>query len=418
MHRPHVLILGAGFAGLGAAEKLKKAAVDVTLIDKNNYHTFQPLLYQVATNLLDVDIVGSPIRDAVLKQDNLAFHQASISRIDLRNRIAVCAEMEPLSYDYLVIALGAKVNFFGVKGASEYAFPLYTLADATRLKKQILTRFEIADKDPSQIDNGALNFVIVGGGPTGVEISGALASFINHDLINDYPDLAVDRSRIILVDGGTELLRMFKDNSQVYTKNKLEEIGVEVMLGQRVNEITSASVIFQTGEQIKTHTLIWAGGLQASPLVENLGVELAAGNRLPVGPDLLLLGHPNVYVAGDIAMITDGKTAESLPQLGSVAIQAGHHVGESIARQEKGKSVKPFKYRDKGTMATIAKGAAVLQMPHGPTLTGEAAWLSWGAVHLALLGGGGNRASALVKYGFTLFSGKRSSRIIVDEDAE
>jgi NADH dehydrogenase len=418
MVRPHVLILGAGFAGLGAAEELKKAAVDVTLIDRHNYHTFQPLLYQVATNLLDVDIVGRPIRDAIHKQDNLTFHQTAVTHIDLENRKVAFKDMEALSYDYLVLALGAKVNFYGVKGAAENAFPLYTLVDATRLKKQILTRFETADKDPSQIEDGALNFVIVGGGPTGVEVSGALAQFIYHDLVKDYPSLPIDKSRIILVDGGPALLRMFKEKAQVYTKRKLEELGVEVRLGWRVEEVAPTRVTFHTGKQLNTHTLIWAGGLQANPLVKDLDVPLAPGNRLPVGPDLTLSGHPEVYVAGDIAMITDGKTAETLPQLGSVAIQTGQHVADNITRQEQRKSVKPFKYLDKGTMATIAKGAAVLQMPRGRTLTGEAAWLSWGAVHLALLGGGGQRASALVKYGFALFTGRRSARIVLDEDVE
>ena len=418
MHRPHVLILGAGFAGVGAAEKLKKAPVDVTLIDKNNYHTFQPMLYQVATNLLDVDIVGQPIRDAIHKQDNLAFHQTAVTNIDLENRSVACEDMHPLSYDYLVLALGAKVNFFGVKGAEEHAFPLYTLADATRLKKQILTRYEIADKDPSQIEGGALNFVVVGGGPTGVEISGAMAHFLFNDLVKDYPTLPMNNTRIILVDGGPALLRMFKEKSQVYTKKKLEELGVEVWLNQRIQEVGPGHVVFHTGESLKTQTLIWAGGLQANPLVKDMGVELVHDNRLPVGLDLVLSGHPEVFVAGDIAMITDGKTAETLPQLGSVAIQAGHHVGESISRNVNGKSAKPFKYLDKGTMATIAAGAAVLQMPRGRTLTGKAAFLSWGAVHLALLGGGGHRASALLKYGFAIFSGERSSRIILDEDAD
>jgi len=418
MDRPHVLILGAGIAGLGAAEKLKNSAVDVTLIDKHNYHTFQPLLYQVATNLLNADIVGSPIRDAIHEQDNLTFHQTAVTHIDLNNRSVAFEDIEPLSYDYLVLALGAKVNFFGVKGAAEHAFPLYTLADSTRLKNQILARFEMTEKDPSQIEEGALNFVIVGGGPTGVEISGALAIFVYHDLVKDYPGLDVEKTRIILVDSGPALLQMFKEKSQVYTKSKLEELGVDILLGQRVAEVSPSLITLQSGETIKAQTLVWAGGLQANPLVKELGLELAPGNRVPVGPDLALSDHPEVFVAGDIGMISDGKTAETLPQLGSVAIQTGHHAGESIAHQVDGKTIGPFKYLDKGTMATIGAGAAVMQMPGGRTLTGKAAFLSWGAVHLALLGGGGHRASALVKYGFALFSGKRSSRIVLDEEAD
>ena len=413
--RPHVLILGAGFAGLGAAEKLKDTPVDVTLIDKHNYHTFQPLLYQVATNLLDVSIVGTPIRDALHDQDNLTFHQTAVSGINLADRQVHFEKMDSLTYDYLVLALGGKVNFFGVPGAAEHAFPLYTLMDAARLKQHILKRFEKADKDPSLIEDGALNLVIVGGGPTGVEISGALGQFIYNDLVKDYPQIPVDQARIVMVEGGPALLRMFKEKLQIYTKEKLQELGVEVQLNRHVTHVSPTRVTLDSGEEIKAHTLVWAGGLLANPLVKELEVERVRGDRLPVGPDLTLPGHPQVYVVGDIAEISAAKTAEPLPQLGSVAIQAGQHAGSSIARLVKGKSPKPFKYHDKGTMATIGPGAAVLQMPHGRTMKGKAAWLSWDVVHLALLGGGGRRASALVKYGFALFTGKRSSRIVLED---
>jgi NADH dehydrogenase len=280
--------------------------------------------------------------------------------------------------------LGAKVNFFGVEGAAEHAFPLYTLMDAARLKQHILKRFEIADKDPSQMEDGVLNFVVVGGGPTGVEMSGALAQFIYNELVKDFPQLPVGKARVIMVEGGPALIRMFKEKLQVYTKDKLQELGVEVQLNRHVSRVSSTRVSLDSGEELKAHTLVWAGGLLAN-------------------------------VVGDIAQITAGKSAEPLPQLGSVAIQAGQHAGSTIDRLLNGKSAKPFKYHDKGTMATIGPGAAVLQMPHGRTMKGKAAWLSWGTVHLALLGGGGQRASALVKYGFALFTGKRSSRIVLED---
>jgi len=199
---------------------------------------------------------------------------------------------------------------------------------------------------------------------------------------------------------------------------KLEDMGVEVRLGVHVAQVSPTRVTLQSGEILKAHTLVWAGGMQANPLVADLGIELVHGERIPVGPELTLKAHPEVFVVGDIAMITDGKTAETLPQLGSVAMQAGDHAGQNISRLEKGKAPKPFKYLDKGTMATIGPGAAVLQMPRGRTMKGKAAFLSWGAVHLALLGGGGSRASALVKYGTTLVSGERSSRIAVTLEDE
>ena len=218
-----------------------------------------------------------------------------------------------------------------------------------------------------------------------------------------------------MVDGGPALLRMFKEKLQTYTQDRLQEMGVEVQLNKHVARVSPTRVSLDNGDEIKTNTLIWAGGLLANPIVKDLDVELVRGGRIPVGPDLTLENHPEIFVVGDIAQITAGKTAEALPQLGSVAMQAGQHAGSTIDRLLKGKSAKPFKYHDKGTMATIGPGAAVLQMPHGRTMKGKAAWLSWGGVHLALLGGGGNRASALVKYGFTLFTGKRSSRIVLDD---
>lgn len=413
--RPHVLILGAGFAGLGAAVKLRKADLDITLVDKNDYHTFQPLLYQVATSILPPSIVGEPIEQIVHDQKNLTFKQTAVTNINLKARQVQLANADQLSYDYLVLALGAKVNFFGVPGAAEHAFPLYTLDNAIQLRDHILKQFALAEKNPSQIKEGALNFVILGGGPTGVETAGALAVFIFNEISQNYPHVPVDEVQIILVDGGPALLRMFKEDLQDYTKGALQEEGVKLCLEEHLAQVAPDHVLLSSGKMIKTQTLVWAAGMQANPLVKELGLTLGPGSRIPVGAGLALEQYPEVYVGGDIAIISDKNGDEPLPQLGSVAIQSGQHIADNIKRILKGKTAKPFKYLDKGTMATISRGAAVLQMPRGRAMTGKKAWLAWGTVHLALLPDGVSRRAALKQWSKVFFSHDRLAHIDQNE---
>jgi NADH dehydrogenase len=408
-----VLILGGGFAGIGAARKLKKTDADVVLVDKHNYHTFQPLLYQLATDLLETDAVGHPIRDLFHEQPNVAVHQAKVTSIDLDRREVQFEEMAPLAYDYLVLALGAEVNFFGTEGA-EHAFPMYTLADAVRLKEHVLRRWEAADRDPALVEDGALNVVVVGGGPTGVESAGALGELYRSEFAKDYPGIPQDKARITLVEAGPELFAMFKPNLRAYAKEALTKRGVDVLVGEMVHSITPTSVALKSGTVLPAHTLVWGAGLQAHPISESLGVELQKGNRVPVGPDLSLEGRPEVFVVGDIAWITDTKTDSVLPQLGSVALQAGEHAGENIARSVAGDEPEPFGYHDKGTMATIGRGAAVIQFHRGRTMKGTTAFLAWGAVHLALLSTGEDRAKALLNWTWSGFSHERPGRITVD----
>ncbi len=414
--RPHVLLLGGGFAGVGAARKLKKAEVELTVVDKNDYHTFQPLLYQVATDLMDTSACGHPLRDLFHEQPNVAVHEASVTGIDLARREVQFAEMGPLTYDYLVLGLGAGVNFFGVEGAEEHAFPMYTLADAVRLKEHVLGKWEDADRDPALVQDGAVNIVIVGGGPTGIESAGALAELYRSNFSEDYPGISQDQARIVLVEAGSALLSMFRSDIRSYTKKALEDRGVEVMLGEVVASVEPTRVTLKSGTVIEAHTLVWGAGLQASPLVKLLGVELQHGNRVPVEPDLSVAGHPEVFAVGDIAWITDAKTNDVLPQLGSVALQAGEHAGENIARLVSGKDAEPFEYHDKGTMATIGRGAAVVQTRRGRTLKGRAAFLAWGGVHLALLSTGEDRTRAAVDWTWAAFTHERPSRISVRTD--
>jgi NADH dehydrogenase len=413
--RPRVVVLGGGFAGLGAALELGDSDVDVVLVDRHDYHTFQPLLYQLATGLLETSAVGHSLRDLVHDQDNVTVHKTAVAGVDLAERTVTPADMAPLTYDYLVLALGAEVTFFGTPGAAEHAFPMYTLEDAVRLKEHVLGRWEAADKDPSLLDDGALDVVVVGGGPTGVESAGAIAELYRGDFAKDYPGISQESARVVLVEAGPEIFAMFKPNLRAYAREALEKRGVEVVTGEAVASVSPTRVTLKSGEELRAHTLVWGAGLQGNQLVQSLGLELERGNRIGVEADLTVPGHPEVYAVGDIAAITDPKTEHVLPQLGSVALQSGEQAGKAIARRVRGKEPKPFKYRDKGTMATIGRGAAVVQMLGGRTLKGMKAQLAWGTVHLALLPTNEDRAKAIVDWAGAGLTHQRTGRITVGD---
>jgi NADH dehydrogenase len=412
--RPRVLILGGGFAGVGAAQKLEHADAEVVLVDRHDYHTFQPLLYQLATGLLETTAVGHSLRDLLSRHENTVLHKAGVTAIDLEQRTVEFDEIAPISYDYLVFALGAEVNFFGTAGAPANAFPMYTLPHAVHLKDHLLERWEAADRDPSLLADGALNVVVVGGGPTGVETAGALAELYRSDFAKDYPGVDPEDARVTLVEAGPELFGMFKPKLRDYAEQALTKRGVEVKTGEVVASVTPATVTLKSGETLKAHTLVWGAGLQGNPLVQSLGLELQRGNRIGVGPDLTLPDHSEVFVVGDVAAITDSKTEQVLPQLGSVALQSGEHAGTTISDRIAGKDPKPFKYKDKGTMATIGRGAAVVQMLGGRTMTGFKAQAAWGAVHLALLPTNEDRAKAVVDWAGAATTHQRAGRITVE----
>jgi NADH dehydrogenase len=414
--RPRVLILGGGFAGVGAAQKLKDADADVVLVDRHDYHTFQPLLYQLATGLLDTTGVGHSLRDLLEGHGTATIHKASVTAVELDRRTVSFEELAPISYDYLVFSLGAKVNFFGTEGAAEHAFPMYTLPHAVRLKDHLLERWEAADRDAALVADGALNVVVVGGGPTGVETAGAIAELYRGAFAKDYRNVADGDARITLVEAGPELFPMFKPKLREYTAKALAERTVEVRTGTAVTSVSPTRVALKSGDVLAAHTLVWGAGLQGNELVQSLGLELQRGNRIGVGPDLTLPDHPDVYIVGDVAAITDSKTGQVLPQLGSVALQSGEHAGETIAHRIAGKKTKPFAYRDKGTMATIGRGAAVVQMLGGRTMTGLKAQLAWGTVHLALLPTNEDRAKAVVSWAGAAMTHQRAGRITVEND--
>jgi NADH dehydrogenase len=397
-------------------KELRNADVRITVIDKRDYHTFQPLLYQVATDLLSPDEVGFPIRDLIHGHQNIVFHKAVVTSVDLSGKQVNIDGMAPVKFDYLVISLGAVVNFLHVEGAEQYAIPLYTMEDAIRLKERILKTFEALDKDPTPITDGALNFCVVGGGPTGVEVAGALVELLHCEIREDYPNLPIENAQVLLYEGSPGLLGTFNPKLQGYAREALEERGVKVQTGIHVRKISAGSIELTSGETIKTHTLIWAAGLKANPVVDSLGVELARGGRIPVGPDLQLKDHQGVFAIGDIALMTDGVTGKPLPGLGATALQAGHHTGKTIKRLVEGKQGEPFHYVDKGTMAQVGRGAAVIELPSGQTMTGSLAWVAWLGVHLALLSGKEEKIATFVDWGWSLLTKKRGKRIILNEE--
>jgi NADH dehydrogenase len=280
----------------------------------------------------------------------------------------------------------------------------------------VLERWEAADKDASLVDDGALNAVVVGGGPTGVETAGALAELYRTNFDKDYPGIPQEKVRIVLVEAGDEIFAMFKPSLRKYAREALEKRTVEVVTGARVQSVSPTRVTLASGEVLPAHTLVWGAGLQGNSLVRSLGIELQRGDRIAVGPDLELPGHPDVFVVGDVAAITDAKVQQVLPQLGSVALQSGEHAGESIARRVAGKSPKQFSYRDKGTMAAIGRNAAVVQMLGGRTMKGHKAQFAWRAVHLALLPTNEDRAKAVVDWAGSELTHQRVGRISVGPD--
>jgi NADH:ubiquinone reductase (H+-translocating) len=413
---PHVVIVGAGFGGLGVAEQLAHVPVDVTLIDRHNYHTFQPLLYQVATSLLNAEDVGASVRSMFRNEENVNFRLGTVKGIDVPGRQIQLDNDDKITFDYLVLAGGATVNYFGTPGAAEHAIPLYTLINAVKLRNHVMQRFEAADQDPAMIDDGALNFVIVGAGPTGVETAGALSDLFYNLLPNDYHELAAEKARIILVEMGHEVLAAFKQNLREYARKELEERRVELRLGEAVAEVGPTSVKLKSGEEIKAHTLVWAAGVQANPLARMLGTPQGRGGRVKLNPDLSVPEHPEIFVVGDMGEVA--SEGQVLPQLASVAMQSGEHVGRQIARRIAGEETQPFKYWDKGFMATIGRGSAVVEFPNKRTLHGPLAYFAWLGVHLALLSGMRNRIETLWNWGWSALTHDRAARIIISEDEQ
>jgi len=410
--RPNVVVVGAGFAGLNVGRGLARQPVEVTLVDRNNFTTFQPLLYQVATSGLNAADVAHPVRGLFHNQRNLHFRHGEVVGVDWGARkLELRPDQPPLAFDHLVLAVGAVAQWFGVAGADRWALPLYTLDDSVRVRNHVLERFEAADADPSLIDGGALTFVVVGGGPTGVEMAGALAELVAVVFRRDFPRLAVGRARIVLVEAAPGLLGPFKPGSQHHALDTLQARQVDVRLDEAVAEVDRHHVRFGSGEVLPAHTVIWAAGVTANPLAATVGLETTRGGRLVVGPDLAVPGRTGVWAVGDVAAAPD-RQGNILPQLAPVAMQSGTHVARQIGRQLEGKPTQRFRFRDKGTMATIGRRAAVAELPGGLRLRGTLAWLAWLGLHLLYLAGLRNRASVLLNWAWGYVTWDRGPRLI------
>jgi NADH dehydrogenase len=432
MHR--VVVIGAGFGGLAAARRLAGVSVDVTLIDQHNYHTFQPLLYEVATAGLDATDVAYPIRASIGRSANLHFRLGEVTGIDLEERTVCfagtgkthdatsddCADDIP--FDSLVVATGAVVNFFGVLGATSYAHPLYTVNDARHLRDHILLRLEEADGERAHASDGTLTFVVVGGGPTGVEVSGAIVELLDMSMVRD--GFRFDRSlaRVILIDGFDHVLSTFTRSAQHYAKATLESRSVVLRLGEMVAKIGPTEVELADGTVIPTRTVIWAGGVTVNgTIAAGLGLPVVQGGRLAVDSNLAVPRFDGVFAIGDAAAIPIRPGATELcPQLAQVAIQSGRHVAAQVGARATGAPMTPFRYRDKGTMATIGRRAAIAQLRGGLVLRGTIGWAAWFGLHLVYLVGFRNKVTVLVNWTWRYLNWTSGPRIIVGtgRDAE
>jgi NADH dehydrogenase FAD-containing subunit len=416
---PRVVIVGGGFGGLAAAKALRRAAVEVILVDRTNHHLFQPLLYQVATAVLTPGQIGSPIRAILGKQRNTMVILGEVTGVNKEQRYIVASSADrrevPIRYDYLILATGVSHSYFGHDEFAPFAPGLKTLADAVAVRNRVLQAFEQAEaeEDPSR-HRDLLTFVLVGAGPTGVEMAGALAVLVQTTLRSEFRRIDPRSARIVLVDMAPRVLGTFAEGLSGAAKRRLEQLGVELRLGHAVDHIDENGVIV-AGERIASRTVIWTAGVAPSPAGKWLGVETDKAGRVKIQPDLTVPGHPEIFVVGDTASLQqDGKP---LPGVAQVAMQQGRYAGRLIRRRVSGKSApRPFRYFDKGNMAVVGKGFAVLQST-GVRISGPVAWLAWAAVHLQFLATSSLRVSVFVQWVWTYLTSQRGSRLIVNHHA-
>lgn len=417
MATKQVVIVGCGFGGLACAKELEGADVEVTLVDRHNYHLFTPLLYQVATALLNPSDIGYPIRKIFRNSPNVRFRQAEVASVDFDARVVRTADGSDIDYDELVLATGSTTNYFGNEALAERALGIKNLEEALQLRNHILTCLERASTAAAAGDAealaGWLTFVVVGGGPTGVEFAGALSELFNLVLRSEYPDIPPAQARIVLIEGAGELLGAFDARLGAYAARTLEDRGVEVLLGRLVSEAGDDRVVLSDGAVIRTRTLVWSAGVRPEDPVEPGAVGRSRSNRIEVDAGLGVQGRDGVYAIGDAASVPDD--GRELPMLGPPAMQAGRYVASRILGH--GES-KPFRYRDKGTMATIGRSAAVAQIGKRIRLTGLAGWVAWLVLHLYYLIGFHNRLRVLFAWGWNYFHGDRPIRIITRAKAD
>jgi NADH dehydrogenase len=404
-----VLVVGAGFAGLSAVVALSRWDARVTLLDRNPYSTFQPLLYQVATAGLTSADVAYPLA-AVTHKYGARFRRGELTGIDPAARRVLLADGTHVEYDYLILGTGVSAAYFGITGAAEHGFSLYTRRDAVVLRDHLMAEFERRSQPGADSD---LGITVVGGGATGVELAGTLAELRNISLPASFPDIDPARVQVRLVEQGDALITPFQGTLREYARRQLLARGVDVRLGTTIAEVTADCVLLADGTKLPSDITVWAAGVAAPKSADRLGLPRGSGGRLTVGPDLRVSGQDRIFAVGDIALI-DGQP---LPQLAQPAIQQGRHAARQIRRLVTGQATAAFSYHDKGIMATIGHRSAVVQIPHHVRIRGTLAWLAWLGLHLFTLLGNRNRISALVNLAWRYLTWSRGGGVIMGDDA-
>jgi NADH dehydrogenase len=407
--RPRVVVVGGGFAGLSAVRALGSADVDVLLLDCNAYATFQPLLYQVATGGLNPGDVTYALRAFTSRYRNTRFRRVCVTGVDPAKRCVHTNTGEEIPYDYLVLCFGVTANYFGIPGAEEHSRIIYTRRSALEVRDIVFSNLEAVVQDlPGAVEPVA---VVVGGGATGVEMAGMLAEMRNTTLPKTYPEIDVERVRVILVEMTDDVLGPFAPDMRRYAAKELRERGVELRLGTAVEEVHEDSVLLSGGERVPSAATIWATGVKVHDQVSKWGLPQGRGGRIQVEPDMRVVGHPEIFAVGDVAVSVD----EPLPQLAQPAIQGGRHAAAQIRRLIAGLATQPMRYKDKGIMATIGRSDAVVQLAHGPKMKGLIAWLAWVGVHIVQLTGGRNRLATLVNLSVRYLTGQGRHNVIVGD---
>ena len=425
---PQVIIIGGGFAGLNAAKALRRVPCEVTIVDRFNHHVFQPLLYQVATAGLSPGDIASPIRWILRKQQRLRVLLAKVEHIDSKSKeihldhpstpnqhashvdSSLRAGGERLKYDYLIVAAGATHSYFGRDEWSQIAPGLKTLDDALAIRQRLLLAFEDAEREPNPVyQRRLLTYVLIGGGPTGVELAGALAEIARHTIRNEFDAVDPASARIILVEAGPSILPTFPEDLRNSARKALRRLGVDVREGNAVTQVEEGAVMIGD-ERVEAHTILWSAGVAAAPISRDLGPNLDRAGRVIVDPDLSAPGHPGVFVAGDLAAFVH-QTGKPLPGVAQVAIQQGRHAAANIAKQIAGQPTTPFHYRDPGNMATIGRNAAIADLGF-VHISGYPGWLFWLFVHILFLIGFRNRLSVMLQWATAYLTYQRSVRLI------
>lgn len=407
---PRVIIIGGGFGGLEAAKALRKTRVRITLLDRKNHHLFQPLLYQVATAALSPADIAEPLRHILRRQENAEVLLSEATSIDAVNKRVITTD-GAMEYDYLIIAAGARHSYFGHAEWEKLAPGLKSLDDALEIRRRMLMAFEVAEKTQDDAEReAAMTFVIVGGGPTGVEMAGAIAEIARVTLIKDFRHIDSSEARVFLIEGGPEILSAFSGDLPESARTQLTSLGVEVRLNSRVEEISEAGVILKGGEKIAASTVLWAAGNAASPLGASLGVPLDPQGRVIVQEDCSIPGHGEIFVIGDQAHFATGE-GRMLPGLSPVAMQQGRHVAKNIAALLRKETPQRFTYFDKGSMATIGRNRAVAEMG-SIRVSGIIAWFAWLFIHVIFLVGFRNRIAVLFNWAYAYLTYGRGARLI------